>query len=248
MEARIAVQNIRKSFGHLCAVKGVSFTVNKGEVLGFLGCNGAGKTTTMRMLAGYLTPDAGTITICGKSFGKDDRDIRRHVGYLPEGAPLYGDMKTRDMLSFMAAMLQLEPSEKKERMDYVIHALHLQPVLDQVIETLSKGYRRRVALALTLLHDPEVLILDEPTDGLDPNQKWEVLKLIHDMTREKAIILSTHMLEEAETLCRRAVIIDAGQIIASGTLPDLIMRTGNAASLSEAFRIITHMDRREVYT
>ena len=237
----ISVQNLTKSFGGLHAVRGISFSVSKGEVLGFLGCNGAGKTTTMQMLAGYLPSDKGDISICGQTMTTDAYELRKHIGYLPEGGPLYQDMRTKDMLCFMATMLQLSGAKKRERIDYVTHVLHLEPVLHQSIDTLSKGYRRRIALALALLHDPEVLILDEPTDGLDPNQKHEVQELIAGITKDKAIIISTHILDEVEALCKRALIIEKGQVIASGTIPQLIKRADSkAGNLTEAFRILTH--------
>lgn len=245
MAALISVQNLTKSFGNIQAVQGVSFTVNKGEVLGFLGCNGAGKTTTMRMLSGYLPADSGTMMVCGKLVGVHHPDVRKHIGYLAEGGPLYLDMKTQDLLLFVAKILQLQGGYQKERIEYVTEALRLTSILRQTIGTLSKGYRRRVALALTLLHDPEVLILDEPTDGLDPNQKWEVQELIRSIANDKAIILSTHILDEAEILCKRALIIDAGKVISSGTLSEIMGRAPHATNLTQAFRIITQHAAQE---
>ena len=214
-------RSLLRRFGPFVAVDGISLSVAKGEVLGFLGPNGAGKTTTMKMLAGYLAPSAGQALVCGRDVTTDPLWTRSRLGYLPEGAPLYDDMTTRAFLRFIADVRGFRGEPAQVAIGAVAEVLHLEPVLEQRIETLSKGYRRRVALAQALLHDPDVLILDEPTDGLDPNQKHEVRLLIERIATNKAIIVSTHILEEVEALCSRAIIIDKGRIVADGTPADL---------------------------
>jgi len=198
MSALIEVGSLSKEFGSIRAVDGVSFKVNRGEVLGFLGPNGAGKSTTMRMITGFLKPTLGNASICGFDLADNAIEARARLGYLPEGAPLYGDMTALEFLRFAADVRGLSRSKAVERINWVVEQLGLGPVLVQPIETLSKGFKRRVGLAQSVLHDPEVLILDEPTDGLDPNQKHEVRGLIRTMSAEKAIIISTHLLEEVE--------------------------------------------------
>jgi len=211
----------------------VSFEVQPGEVLGFLGPNGAGKTTTMRMLAGFITPTSGTASICGHDVETDTLAAKRSIGYLPEGAPLYGEMSVQSFLEFIADLRSLSGSTRTQRLDYAIGRLQLATVLEQTIETLSKGFRRRVGLAQALLADPPVLILDEPTDGLDPNQKHEVRALINEMSRGKIIIISTHLLEEVDAVCTRAIIIARGRIVADDTPQGLAARSRyhNAVSL-----------------
>ena len=235
----IRAESLTKLYGALRAVDGISFTVQPGEVLGFLGPNGAGKTTTMRMIAGFVPPTSGRAEICG--FPVDDQPIaaRRCLGYLPEGAPCYGEMTPRQFLGFIARVRGLDGERRRSRLDDVIARLHLGRVLDQRIETLSKGFKRRVGLAQAILHDPEVLILDEPTDGLDPNQKHEVRTLIRQMAKNKAIVLSTHILEEVEAVCTRAIIIAHGRILFDGTPAQLAER----GALDEVFRRITTGDR-----
>ncbi len=221
----IRAESLTKLYGALRAVDGISFTVQPGEVLGFLGPNGAGKTTTMRMIAGFVPPTSGRAEICG--FPVDDQPIaaRRCLGYLPEGAPCYGEMTPRQFLGFIARVRGLDGERRRSRLDDVIARLHLGRVLDQRIETLSKGFRRRVGLAQAIVHDPPVLILDEPTDGLDPNQKHEVRELINAMAKDKIIVISTHILEEVEAVCTRAIIITAGRIVADETPAALIRRS-----------------------
>jgi ABC-2 type transport system ATP-binding protein len=221
MSALVSVQNLHKNFGDFHAVSGVSLGVNKGEVLGFLGPNGAGKTTTMRMLTGYLIPTEGKIEICGVDVLEDPRSAQKHIGYLPEGGPLYNDMTPATFLRFIANIRGLKGGLLDERMDYVVKNLNLSNVFNQTIDTLSKGYKRRVALAQAIIHDPEVLILDEPTDGLDPNQKHEVRELISAMAKNKAIIISTHILEEVDAICSNAIIIANGKVVAAGTPQEL---------------------------
>jgi ABC-2 type transport system ATP-binding protein len=209
----IKTEQLCKRYGSLAAVDNVSFQVRPGEVLGFLGPNGAGKTTTMRMLAGFITPTSGRASICGHDVVEDPIAAKSCLGYLPEGAPAYGEMTVRGFLEFVADLRSLRGA-RQARLDYVIGRLQLEGVLDQSVETLSKGFRRRVGLALAVIHDPPVLILDEPTDGLDPNQKHEVRTLINEMSRDKIIVISTHILEEVDAVCNRAIIIARGRIVA----------------------------------
>jgi ABC-2 type transport system ATP-binding protein len=219
----IRAESLTKQYGALMAVDNISFTVQPGEVLGFLGPNGAGKTTTMRMLAGFVPPTSGRAEICGFSVEDQALEARRRIGYLPEGAPAYGEMTPREFLAFIARIRGLKGERRKTRLDDVIGRLQLGHVLDQSIETLSKGFRRRVGLAQAIVHDPPVLILDEPTDGLDPNQKHEVRQLINAMAKDKIIVISTHILEEVDAVCSRAIIIAAGRIVADET-PDALIR------------------------
>ncbi len=225
MSTLIEIDKLSKRFGALTAVDDVSFRVARGEVLGFLGPNGAGKTTTMRMITGFLKPDEGRISVAGHDVTEDDIAAKAAIGYLPEGAPLYGDMTAAAFLRFVAETRGVERSRASQRFDWAVERLGLQSVLQQSIDTLSKGYKRRVGLAQALLHDPEVLILDEPTDGLDPNQKHEVRALINEMASEKAIVISTHLLEEVDAVCSRAIIIARGRIVADGTPRELEARS-----------------------
>ncbi len=220
----IVAQCLAKRFGTLAAVDGVSLTVAAGEVLGFLGPNGAGKTTTMRMLAGFLEPTAGSASIAGFDVVHRPIEARRRLGYLPEGAPLYGDMSVAGFLGFIADVRGFRGAEKARRIDQVIDLVSLATVVDRPIETLSKGFKRRVGLAQSMIHDPPVLVLDEPTDGLDPNQKHHVRTLIRNMARDKAIVVSTHILEEVDAVCTRAVVIADGRIVADGTADGLLAR------------------------
>jgi ABC-2 type transport system ATP-binding protein len=217
----IKADALTKHFGPIKAVDGVTFSVHKGEVLGFLGPNGAGKSTTMKTVCGFLTPTSGTASICGYDIVNQPIAAKKRLGYLPEGAPAYADMTPVSYLRFIAGIRDLSGAERKRRFDAVVAQTHLESVLYQPIETLSKGYKRRVGLAQALLHDPEVLVLDEPTDGLDPNQKHEVRTLIGQMASNKAIIISTHILEEVTAVCTRALIIAHGKIVADGTPPEL---------------------------
>jgi ABC-2 type transport system ATP-binding protein len=213
-----SIQALWKTETHdVQAVSDISFTLQRGEMLAFIGPNGAGKSTTMKMLSGFLTPTSGPARICGHDVETDPVAAKREIGYLPEGAPSYGEMSPRTFLDFIADMRDLRGSEKARRLEKVIEQLHLGSVLDQQIETLSKGYKRRVGLAQAIIHDPHVLILDEPTDGLDPNQKHEVRTLIRDMSADKIIIISTHILEEVHAVCNRAIIIAHGRILADDT-------------------------------
>lgn len=219
----LEVEGLTKRFGPLMAVDGLSFSVRPGEVLGFLGPNGAGKSTSMKMITGFLSPDRGTARICGHDILHVPLQAQRKLGYLPEGAPLYGEMTVRDFLDFVAAV-RLPAGERAGAVRQVIDRLNLGSVLLKRIETLSKGFKRRVGLAQALLHDPEVLILDEPTDGLDPNQKFEVRSLIQSMAKDKVIVLSTHILEEVDAVCNRAMIIADGRQLFDGRPAELETR------------------------
>jgi ABC-2 type transport system ATP-binding protein len=220
----IEIDHLTKRFGPITAVDDVSFFVAQGEVVGFLGPNGAGKSTTMKMATGFLRPTLGTARICDFDVLEDPIEVKQRIGYLPEGAPMWPDMTTAAFLRFIARVRGFDGAEVDEKIAQAIDKTQLASVLEQPIETLSKGYKRRVGLAQALLHDPEVLILDEPTDGLDPNQKHEVRELIHGMSEDKAIVVSTHILEEVEAVCSRAVIIAKGRIVADDTPEELLKK------------------------
>ncbi|PID41880.1 MAG: multidrug ABC transporter ATP-binding protein [Gammaproteobacteria bacterium] len=217
----IKIQDLRKNFGSLRAVDGLSFEVGPGEVLGFLGPNGAGKSTTMKMLTGFLAPTSGSISVLGIDVVTSPLEAQRQTGYLPEGAPAWGDMTVLAFLKFIGEVRGFRGRELASRVDSVVQQVELQAVLQQRIETLSKGFRRRVGLAQAMIHDPQVLIMDEPTDGLDPNQKHQVRQLIKDFSKDKIVIVSTHILEEVHAVCTRAMIIAAGQLVADGTPDEL---------------------------
>ena len=221
----IEIDNLTKRFGSLTAVDGVSFRVERGEILGFLGPNGAGKSTTMRMVTGYLTPTSGTVRISGHDIQSDPIEAKKRIGYLPEGAPLYAEMTPKGLLEFAADVRGLTGARREQRIREVVSLVHLDRVLDQRVDTLSKGFKRRVGLAQAILHDPEILVLDEPTDGLDPNQKHEVRELIQRMAKDKVIVLSTHILEEVDAVCTRAIIIAGGRIRFDGTPTELKERS-----------------------
>src|SRR6476659_1386175 len=228
----IRVQNLTKNFCPKVAVNGISFSVEKGEVLGFLGPNGAGKSTSMRMITGFIPPTAGTITVGGFDIVENPIPAKRLIGYLPENAPAYTDMTVYGFLAFAAEIRGLRGDAKKKAVSRAVEMCFLENVLHQAVETLSKGYRHRTCFAQSIIHDPEVLILDEPTDGLDPNQKHEVRTLIRRMGEKKAIIFSTHILEEVEAVCSRAIIIDRGQIVANGTPEQLKQRSEHAGAVT----------------
>ncbi len=221
----IEIRNLTRKFGEFRAVDDLSFNVQAGEVLGFLGPNGAGKSTTMKMLTGFLTPTSGTVSICGHDIESDALAAKQLIGYLPEGAPSYGDMTVAQFLDFIADMRGLTGAHKAQRIDAVVAQVELQEVLDKTIDTLSKGFKRRVGVAQAIVHDPKVLILDEPTDGLDPNQKHQVRELILSMAKDKIIIVSTHILEEVTAVCTRAIVIARGKLLADGTPADLLARS-----------------------
>ena len=217
----IEISHLTKKFDQFVAVDDLSFSVREGEVLGFLGPNGAGKSTTMKVIAGFLAPSAGKVTIDGHDISSAALQAKRLIGYLPEGAPSYGDMTTLEFLRFIAQIRGFRGAEIEQRVDHVINEVALESVRDQSIETLSKGFKRRVGLAQAIMHDPKVLILDEPTDGLDPNQKHHVRALIKSLATDKIVIVSTHILEEVTAVCSRAVIIANGKIVADGTPAEL---------------------------
>jgi ABC-2 type transport system ATP-binding protein len=237
----LEIESLTKRFDAVTAVADLSLRVSPGEVLGFLGPNGAGKTTTMKMVTGFLVPDGGTARICGHDIVTDTIAAQRKMGYLPEGAPSYGEMTPREFLAFVAEVRGLKGAAAHGARDVAVGHTGLGPVLDRPIETLSKGFRRRVGLAQAILHDPEVLILDEPTDGLDPNQKHTVRELIRAIAPTKTIVISTHLLEEVEAVCTRAVIITAGRIVADGT-PQALMAMSPSGKLDDLFRTLTVSD------
>lgn len=232
-DVKISVQQLRKEFGAFTAVDNISFDVNKGEVLGFLGPNGAGKSTTMKMITGFMSPTAGKILVDGLDVSEYPIEVKSRIGYLPEGAPAYGDMTTVAFLGFIADIRGYRGKEKTERINTAIEKANIGSVVHKPIETLSKGFKRRVGLAQAILHDPLILIMDEPTDGLDPNQKHEVRELINEMAKDKAILISTHILEEVDAICDRAAIIAQGQIVFDGKPRELqaMSRTHNAVRI-----------------
>ena len=221
----IEVVEISRNFGRFQAVSNVSFQVQKSEVLGFLGPNGAGKSTTMKMLTGYLQPSSGDALICGHSVTKQSLKARAKIGYLPESAPSYGEMQVEEFLRFAGKVRGLTGGKLNSQIEKVLEDTSLQTVRKQLIETLSKGYRQRTCLAQSLLHDPPVLLLDEPTDGLDPNQKYEVRKLISQLKEDRTILVSTHILEEVEAICTRAIILSEGKIVGDGTPEELLSKS-----------------------
>jgi len=217
----IRIENLVKTFGAKRAVDGLSFNVERGEVLGFLGPNGAGKSTTMRMVTGFMPPTSGRVSVGGHDVVESPLQAKRLIGYLPENAASYPDMTVKGFLEFAAELRGLDRSKRKQAVGRVVELCFLQSVLRQSIDTLSKGYKHRTCLAQALIHDPDVLIMDEPTDGLDPNQKHEVRNLIRELGKKKAIVFSTHILEEVDAACTRAIIIDRGRIVANGTPEEL---------------------------
>lgn len=254
----INIDGLTKSYGRHTVVNNLSFRCGAGEVLGFLGPNGAGKSTTMKMLAGFVTPDSGTASICGHDIQTDGIAARQKLGYLPEGAPCYSEMTPASFFEFSADIRQLTPGIREQRVQDVVEKLHLEPVMEQPVDTLSKGFKRRVGLAQAILHDPDVLILDEPTDGLDPNQKHEVRNLIRSMSADKLVVISTHILEEVEAVCNRAIIISEGKILADDTPANLAatspyhnavtLRVGPGSNIDEvgaALNSLEHVGRIE---
>ena len=239
MSVLIEVDKLTKSFGPFIAVDNISFSLKRGEVLGFLGPNGAGKTTTMRMITGFLSPTKGSIKVCDNDVAKYPLEIKEKIGYVPEGAPLYGEMTVLNFLKFIADVRKIPKTKKDHAIDSAIKKLGLELVLFQQLETLSKGYKRRVGLSQAILHDPDVLILDEPTDGLDPNQKHEVRKLIKEMASTKAIIISTHILEEVDAVCTRAMIIAKGRMIIDKSPKELLVGSPKGSTLDDVFRDLT---------
>ena len=234
----IQVTALDRYFGAIHAVQGISFSVHRGEVLGFLGPNGAGKSTTMKMITGFLEPSSGSVLVDGHNVVHDPIRVKAAIGYLPEGAPAYGEMTVRRFLDFIAEIRGYRGGEKRSRVERAIREINLESVVDQTIDTLSKGFKRRVGVAQSILHDPSILIMDEPTDGLDPNQKHEVRNLIKEMSRDKAIVISTHILEEVDAVCTRAIIIARGRLLFDGTPAELRARSDDN-NIDHAFRRIT---------
>lgn len=234
----LEVNSVSKNFGDFQAVHDVSFNAEVGEVLGFLGPNGAGKSTTMKMITGFLDLSEGDVSICGKSIQTDTLEAQSNIGYVPENAPLYEEMYVREFLEFVARMRNLDESQIRLRVIEVINMCALRDVEFQKLDTLSKGYKRRVSLAQALIHDPKVLILDEPTDGLDPNQKHDVRELIKKLAKEKCILISTHILEEVEEVCDRCIIIGEGEKLFEGT-PEELKGKSNSGRIQDVFRVIT---------
>ena len=233
MSDLLRVIGLTKKFGDFTAVDGIDFSVARGEVLGFLGPNGAGKTTAMRMVTGFLPPTGGTAIVDGFDVRTHPIEVKRKVGYLPEGAPLYDDMTPREFLTFVADVRNIDRSDRDKAIDSAADRINIQHVMHQPIGTLSKGYKRRVGIAQAILHNPDVLILDEPTDGLDPNQKHEVRNLINEMASDKVIVISTHILEEVDVVCSRAIVIANGRVVADGKPQELEARSSfhNAVSV-----------------
>ena len=234
----IRVNSLKKQFGNLTAVDNVSFEVKKGEVLGFLGPNGAGKSTTMKIITGFLRPTQGEVHVCDHSITGATQLAQKHIGYMPENAPLYEEMYVREFLKFIADMREIPAKELASALDKVIQTCALEEVEYQKIETLSKGYKRRVSLAQALIHDPKVLILDEPTDGLDPNQKYDVRALIRKLSKEKCVLVSTHILEEVEEICDRCIIIGRGKKLFEGQ-PDKLKSMSEKGRIQDVFRALT---------
>jgi ABC-2 type transport system ATP-binding protein len=238
----IEVKGLVKSYGAKRAVDGVSFTVRRGDILGFLGPNGAGKSTTMKMITGFIRADAGSATVDGINVATDPVGVKRKLGYLPESAPAYPEMTVEEFLRFIAEVRGFRASaQKSERVEHVLASTQLASVRSQTIETLSKGYKQRVGFAQALIHNPPALVLDEPTDGLDPNQKNEVRTLIKNMAAEKAVILSTHILEEVDAICNRVIIISRGRVVVDEAPGELRARQPGAR-LDEIFRTLTQSD------
>ncbi|MFM1823725.1 MAG: hypothetical protein RI967_1991 [Planctomycetota bacterium] len=242
---RIEARALVKRFGQIHAVRGIDLTVPSGQVLGFLGPNGAGKSTTMRMITGFLEPTSGTVTLDGIDLARDPIAAKRTFGYLPEGAPAYPDMTVEEFLAFIAAARGFSGRDARDRVERAIHRVNLGSVRRQAFETLSKGYKRRTGLAQALLHDPGILVLDEPTDGLDPNQKHEVRELIRELGGDRAVVLSTHILEEVEAVCTRAVVVNRGAIVFDGTPAEMEARAPEGTvrnRMDAAFRAMTTGD------
>ncbi len=238
MPVTIEVSNLTKDFGEIVAVSDLSFKARSGEIIALLGPNGAGKSTLMNMITGYLAPTSGSIKVMEKDISDAPLEAKKLIGFLPEGSPLYPDMSVRSFLEYMAELRGFSGNEKKQRLQEIARAANIADILSQKIETLSKGYLRRVGFAQSIISNPPILLLDEPTDGLDPNQKEHIRELITRMGRDKTIIISTHLLDEAETIANRIILMSKGQIKADGTL-DSILFQNHAATLSDAFKNLT---------
>lgn len=238
MNATLKISNLSKNFGDIRAVDNINFTAAAGEIIALLGPNGAGKSTLMNMITGYLAPTSGQIEILGRSISDAPLAAKNAIGFLPEGAPLYPDLSVRNFLNYMAELRGFSAADKKKRIEEIAALANIDTVMEQKIETLSKGYLRRVGFAQSILSDPPLLLLDEPTDGLDPNQKEHIRSLINRMGKNKTILISTHLLEEAQTICNRIIIINKGQIVADGCLND-ILKQNKTDSLEKVFKKLT---------
>lgn len=238
MQTSLRIKNLNKDFGSLQAVKDLSFKAQTGEIIAILGPNGAGKSTLMNMITGFLAPSSGEILVCGGNIGENALEAKKHIGFLPEGSPLYPDLSVRAFLSYMAELRGFSGTAKNKRINEVAEIAKIVDIMDQKIETLSKGYLRRVGFAQSILSDPEILLLDEPTDGLDPNQKEHMRNLIKEMGKDKTILISTHLLDEAESIATRIILINKGQILVDGTLKDILFKA-NSPTLDEAFKKLT---------
>ncbi|ASJ22262.1 ABC transporter ATP-binding protein [Brachyspira hampsonii] len=233
----ISVENLNKYYGDFHALKGVSFEIKSGEIVGILGPNGAGKSTTLRILTCYLSPTSGNAIIDGKSILNNEREVKKVIGYLPESAPLYDDMSVFDYLVYMAEIQELERSRLSERLKYVVEACSLKDVISKSIGELSKGYKQRVGIAGAIIHDPKILILDEPTNGLDPNQIVEIRELIKELGKEKTVLISTHILSEVEATCSRAIIINQGNVIADADPKHLTLNNSKENKISSRIKL-----------
>ncbi|MBR1605064.1 MAG: ATP-binding cassette domain-containing protein [Alphaproteobacteria bacterium] len=238
MEKILEVHALYKQFADICAVDQVSFEANKGEIIALLGPNGAGKSTLMNMIAGYLAPNGGDVFVTGINMEQNPIDAKSNIGFLAEGAPLYGDMSTAAFLDYMADLKGLDKAQKKQRLLDVQEMAQISTVWHKKIETLSKGYQRRVGFAQSLLSDPPLLLLDEPTDGLDPNQKDHIRHLIKELGKNKTIIISTHLLDDVSEMCNRIMLMNKGCIVADGTMQDILQHS-EKHSLEDAFRYLT---------
>lgn len=243
MPASLEIKNLTKCFGTITAVNGLSLTAHPGEIIALLGPNGAGKSTLMNMITGYLSPSCGSIFVLGSDIKENPLAAKNNIGFLSEGSPLYPDMNTRDFLAYMAELRGFSGKTKKELLIQTAKIAKIENILDQKIETLSKGYLRRVGFAQSILNNPPILLLDEPTDGLDPNQKNHIRSLIRQMGKDKTIIISTHLLDEAETVANRIILINRGQIMADGNLESILKQTGTP-DLEQAFRKLTTTEEK----
>ena len=244
MHTTISIKNLTKTFGGIDAVKDVSFKAGTGEIIALLGPNGAGKSTLMNMITGYLAPTSGEIEILGKDISQNALFAKENIGFLPEGSPLYPDMKVKTFLNYMAELRGLKGAAKKQRIEEVAQTAKINEIMDQKIETLSKGYLRRAGFAQSIISDPEILLLDEPTDGLDPNQKEHMRRLIADMKKNKTVLISTHLLDEAESIATRIILINRGRILVNGTLKDILFKA-EADNLEKAFSILTQPEKND---
>ena len=244
MHTTISIKNLTKTFGGIDAVKDVSFKAGTGEIIALLGPNGAGKSTLMNMITGYLAPTSGEIEILGKDISQNALFAKENIGFLPEGSPLYPDMKVKTFLNYMAELRGLKGAAKKQRIEEVAQTAKINEIMDQKIETLSKGYLRRAGFAQSIISDPEILLLDEPTDGLDPNQKEHMRRLIADMKKNKTVLISTHLLDEVESIATRIILINRGRILVDGTLKDILFKA-EANNLEKAFSILTRPEKND---